>query len=99
MEQSDWITGEFKDVWFSRNFYEAIIKYYLFLGQPRLHPHGALPMGHMACLFQNQSANNPSRFCYLHQFTKSIQHFTERRKLPMLEDEQEFQRNQVQPED
>ena len=46
VKQSVWSVEEtVTEEWFSGKFYEASIKYDLFLGQPRLHAHRVSPMG------------------------------------------------------
>ena len=96
VKQSVWSTGKVKEEWFSGKFYEATIKYDLFLGQPWLHAHRVSSMGHRTCLVQDPSASDPSELYYLHPYTKSVQHFKERNKLKIQEDGQEWTRNQEQ---
>ena len=85
-----------KEEWFSGKFYEATIKYDLFLGQPWLHAHRVSPMGHRTCFLQDPSASDPSELYYLHPYTKSVQHFKEQNKLQIQEDGQEWTRSREQ---
>ena len=51
-------------------------------------------MGHRTCFLQDPSDSDPSELYYLHPYTKSVQHFKERNKLPIQQDWQEWTRNQ-----
>ena len=75
-------------------FYEASIKFDLFLGEPWLHAHRVSPMGHRTCFLQDPSTTDPSDLYYLHPYTKSIHQFKERNKLHFQQDGQEWTRNQ-----
>ena len=83
----------FLQEWFSGKFYEASIKYDLFLGQPWLHAHRVYPMGHRTCFLQDPSTSDPSDLYYLHPYTKSIHQFKERNKLHIQQDGQEWTGN------
>ena len=93
VKQSVWSVETVTEEWFSAKFYEATIKYDLFVGQPWLHAHPVLPMGHGTCFLQDPSASDPSELYYLHPYTKSVQHFKERNKLQIQQDGQEWTRN------
>ena len=81
VKQSVWSVEEtVTEEWFSGKFYEASIKYDLFLGQPWLHAHRVSPMGHRTCFLQDPS--------------KSIHQFKERNKLHIQQDGQEWTGNQ-----
>ena len=95
VKQSVWSVEEtVTEEWFAGKFYEASIKYDLFLGQPCLHAHRVSPMGHRTCFLQDPSTNDPSELYYLHPYTKSIHQFKERNKLHFQQDGQEWTRNQ-----
>ena len=96
VKQSLWSTEKVKEELYSGRFYEATIKYNLFLGQPWLQAHSVSPMGHRTCFLQDTSASDPSELYYLHPYTKSVQHFKERNKLQIQEYGQEWTRNQEQ---
>ena len=96
VKQSLWSAEKVKEEWFSGKFYEATIKYDLFLGQPWLHAHRVSPMGHRTCFLQDPSASDPSELYYLHPYTKRLQHFKARNKLQIQEDGQEWTRKQEQ---
>ena len=99
VKQSLWSTDDVKEEWLFGTIYEASIKYDLFTGQPWLHAHRVSPMGQRTFFLEDPSANDPSQLYYLHPFTKSVQHFKERNKLQIVEDEQELERNQTKSED
>ena len=95
VKQSVWSVEEtVTEEWFPGKFYEASIKYDLFLGQPWLHAHRVSPMGHTTCFLQDPSTSDPSDLYYLHPYTKSIHQFKERNKLHFQQDGQEWTRNQ-----
>ena len=95
VKQSVWSVEEtVTEEWFSGRFYEASIKYDLFLGQPWLHAHRVLPMGHRTCFLQDPSTSDPSDLYYLHPYTKSIHQFKERNNLHIQQDGQEWTGNQ-----
>ena len=96
VKQSVWSVETVTEEWFSGTFYEATIKYDLFLGQPWLHAHRVSPMGQRICFLQDPCASDPSELYYLHPDTKSVQHFKERNKLQIQQDGQEWTRNQEQ---
>ena len=67
VKQSVWSVEEtVTEEWFAGKFYEASIKYDLFLGQPWLHAHPVSPMGHRTCFLQDPSTSDPSDLYYLH---------------------------------
>ena len=82
--------------WFCGKFYEAKIKYDLFLCHPWLHAHRVSPLGHRTYFLQDPSASDPSELYYLHPYTKSVHHFKEQNKLQIQQDGQEWTRNQEQ---
>ena len=95
VKQSVWTVEEMvTEEWFSGKFYEATIKYDLFLRQPWLHAHRVLPMGHRTCFLQDPSTSDRSDLYYLHPYTKSIHQFKERNKLRIQQDGQEWTENQ-----
>ena len=95
MKQSVWsVEKTVTEEWFSGKFYEATIKYDSFLGQPWLHAHRVLPMGHRTCFLQDPSTSDPSDLYYLHPYIKSIHQFKERNKLHIQRDGQEWKGNQ-----
>ena len=95
VKQSVWSVEEtVTEEWFAGKFYEANIKYDLFLGQPWLHAHRVSPMGHRTCFLQDPSTTDPSELYYLHPYTKSIHQFKERNKLHFQQNGQEWTRNQ-----
>ena len=95
VKQSVWSVEEtVTEEWFAGKFYEASIKYDLFLGQPWLHAHRVSPMGHRTCFLQDLSTSDPSDLYYLHPYTKSIHQFKERNKLHIQQDGQEWTGNQ-----
>ena len=95
VKQSVWSVEEtVTEEWFSANFYEATIKYDLFLGQPWLHVHRVSPMGHRTCFLQDPSTSDPSDLYYLHPYTKCIHQFKERNKLHIQRGGQEWTGNQ-----
>ena len=66
VKQSVWSVVEtVTEEWFPGKFYEASIKYDLFLGQPWLHAHGVSPMGHRTCFLQDPSTSDSSDLYYL----------------------------------
>ena len=65
--------------WFSGKFYEATIKYDLFLGQPWLHAHRVSPMGHRTCFLQDLSTSDPSNLHYLHPVLSAPRVYTNSR--------------------
>ena len=70
VKQSVWSVEEtVTEEWFAGKFYEASIKYDLFLGQPWLHAHRVSPMGHRTCFLQDPSTNDPSELYYLHPYS------------------------------
>ena len=69
VKQPVWSREEVKEEWLSGKFYEATIKYDLFLSQPLLHAHRVSPMGHRTCFLQDASASDPSELYYLDSFT------------------------------
>ena len=95
VKQSVWSVEETVTVeWLSGKFYEATIKYDLFLSQPWLHAHRVSPMGHRTCFLQDPSTSDPSDLYYLHPYTKSIHQFKERNMLHIQRDRQEWTGNQ-----
>ena len=96
VKQSVWSVETVTEEWLFEKFYEATIRYDLFLGQPWLHAHRVSPMGHRTCFLQDPSASDPSELYYLHPYTKSVQHFKEVNKLQIQQDGQEWTRNQEQ---
>ena len=96
VKQSVWSVETVTEEWFSGKFYEATIKYDLFLGQPWLHTHRVSPMGHRACFLQDPSTSDPSDLYYLHPYTKSVYQSKEQNKLHIQRDGQEWTRNQEQ---
>ena len=96
VKHSVWSVKTVTEEWFSGQFYEATIKYDLFLGQPCLHAHRVLPLGHRTCFLQDLSASHPSELYYLDPYTKSVLHFKERKKLQIQQAGQEWTRNQGQ---
>ena len=95
VKQSVWSVEEMAtEEWLSGKFYEATIKYDLFLGQAWLHAHRVSPMGHRTCFLADPSTSDPSDLHYLHPYTKSIHQFKERNKLHIQRDGQEWTGNQ-----
>ena len=97
VKQSVWSVEEtVTEEWFSGKFYEATIKYDLFLGQPWLHAHRVLPMGHRTCFLQDPSTSDPSDLYYLHPYTKSIHQFKERDGQEWTGNQEEFAERKVE---
>ena len=71
VKQSVWSVETVTEEWFSGKFYEANIKYHLFLGQPWLHD-CVSPIGHRTCFLQDPSASDPSELYYLHPYTPRV---------------------------
>ena len=100
VKQSVWSVEEtVTENWFAGKFYEASIKYDLFLDQPWLHAHRVWLMGHRTCFLQDPSTSDPSHLYYLHPYTKSIHQFKERNKLHIQQDGQEWTGNQEEFEE